>query len=89
MTFPFIVNITNQGHNDVSGLTLVVKVLGNESELGTPYTQLLDTLPSGQEVTPRDVVITVNTTETVGATLSYVATVELDGRVLDERTIAG
>jgi hypothetical protein len=86
--YGFNVKIANQGHNDVSDLTLVVKVLGNGSELGRT-TQLLNTLRSGQEITPVGVYIIVDTNGTVGSTLSCVATVELNGKVLDERTIAG
>jgi hypothetical protein len=86
--YGFTVKIANQGHNDVSNLILVVKVLGNGSELDRA-TRSLFILRSGQEVIPSAVYTAVNTTDTVGSTISYVATVESNGRVLDERTIAG
>lgn len=86
MIYLFTVKIANQGHNDVSGLTLVVKVLGNGSELGS--TSLLLSIPSGQERTENPG-IDLNKNDTVGNTFTYVATFELDGRVVDERTAAG
>jgi hypothetical protein len=86
MIYLFTVKIASQGHNDVSGLTLVVKVLGNGSELGS--TSLLLSIPSGQERT-ENAGIDLNKNDTVGNAFSYVATFELDGRVVDERTAAG
>lgn len=86
MIYLFTVKIANQGHNDVSGLTLVVKVLGNGSELGS--TSLLLSIPSGQERT-ENLGIDLNKNDTVENTFNYVATLELDGRVVDERTATG
>ncbi len=86
MIYSFTVNITNQGHNDVSGLTLVVKVLDNGNELGNKTVLL--SIPSGQEWTEKPF-IDLNKNDTVGKTFSYLATLELDGKVVDEKTAAG
>lgn len=85
--YGFTVKIANQGRNDVSGLTLVVKVLGNGSEIGRDSHPFI-TVRSGQEIEDDDFGIWLNSTDTVGKTLSYVATLELDGKVLDEARLS-
>lgn len=46
--YRFSLKVENQGINDISGLTLRVKVLGDGAELGSDYLPL-QTLPHGQE----------------------------------------
>jgi hypothetical protein len=81
--WPITVTIENQGSNDVSGVTLVVKMLGDGSELGRDTAQL-STLIVGDQRTMNMSILT----DTRGAgpleTRAYVATILLDNIILDE-----
>lgn len=83
--YRFSLKVENQGMNDISGLTLRVKVLGDGAELGSEYL-LLPTLPHGQEYTPGDMGVWVNITEISSKTITFAATLELGNRTIDEVT---
>jgi hypothetical protein len=85
--YRFSVTIENQGINDISGLTLRVKVLGDGVELGSDYFPL-QTLLHGQKWTPDDVAVWVNLTDIGGKTISFSATLDLGNRTIDEMTIS-
>ena len=84
MYWPFTVKLQNQGSSDVSGLTLVIRMLGNDdSELGRCSEQF-STLHSGDERT-------ITTGITLGYNVGlgkmpgyYTATLKLGEIVLDE-----
>ena len=83
--YRFSVTIENQGINDVSGLVLKVRVLGDGADLGgDSYT--LPILLSGQKHTPNEVGVWLNLTDIGGKTISFLATLELDNRTIDEAT---
>ncbi len=82
MIYDFDLKVANQGINDVSNLTLTVKVLGNGSELGRESHYPVN-LRSGQEV-DQSFGISVDMNATIGQVISYVATVELNGNILDK-----
>lgn len=89
----FKVKVANEGVNTVTDLTVIVKVLGNGSELGRD-THLLLSLSSGQETPETDYTPGqldqpgIETNATIGVTLSAVATVALNGVILDQVTIS-
>jgi len=85
MLYRFSVNVENQGRNDISGLTLRVKVLGDGVELGSDYFPL-QTLLHGQKWTPDDVAVWVNLTDIGGKTISFSAALDLGNRTIDEVT---
>jgi hypothetical protein len=83
--YRFSATIENQGINDVSGLVLRVRVLGDGVELGgDSYT--LPTLLRGQKYSPDDVGVWLNLTDIGGKTISFSATLELDNKIIDEAT---
>ena len=81
----FSLKVENQGTNDISGLTLRVRVLGDGTELGSDYLPL-QTLPHGQEYTADDMGVWVNITEISSKTIAFAATLELGNRTIDEVT---
>lgn len=84
--YRFSLKVENQGINDISGLTLRVKVLGDGAELGSDYLPL-QTLPHGQEYTPGDLGVWVNITDIGSKTITFAATLELDNKTIDEVTL--
>jgi hypothetical protein len=83
--YKFSVTIENQGINDVSGLVLKVSVLGDGAELGDDL-HALPILLHGQKQTPDDVGVLLNKTDIGGKSISFLATLELDNRRIDEAT---
>lgn len=84
--YRFSFKVENQGINDISGLTLRVKVLGDGAELGSEHL-LLQTLPSGQEKDPGFLGVWVNVTDIGSKAITFAATLELDNRTIDEVTL--
>lgn len=85
MIYGFDLKVANQGINDVNNLNLAVRVLGNGNELGR-WTDYPFNLRSGQEV-DQSYGISVGMNATFGQVISYVATIELNGTILDEARI--
>lgn len=83
MEFPFTVKVTNFGSNDVSGLVLVVKVLGDYNEVDSDV-EHLGTLRSGYSTTVSMLCSANYDASLKGKEVSYVATLQLDSTVLDE-----
>jgi hypothetical protein len=83
--YKFSVTIENQGTNDVSGLLLRVRILGDGAEIQSE-TFLMPTLNRGQEYSPDEVGMLANLNETAGKTLSFTATLDLNSRTIDEAT---
>lgn len=83
--YRFSLKVENQGINDISGLTLRVKVLGDGTELGSDHLPL-QTLPHGQEYTADDMGVWVNITEISSKTITFTATLELGNKTIDEVT---
>lgn len=81
--YSFKVRVANQGVNDVSGWTAVVKVLGNGSELARD-SHAMRPLYRGQEVRDENFGVILNTTDTIDRILSFVATVEINGTILHQ-----
>lgn len=84
--YKFYFKVENQGTNDISGLTLRVKVLGDGAELGSEHL-LLQTLPHGQEKDPGFLGVWVNVTDIGSKTITFAATLELDNRTIDDVTL--
>jgi len=82
MIFPFYVKVENQGSNNVSNLVVVVKVLGDHSELGSD-TASIETLQAGRRRT-MSMVVRVNVSELQGKFINYIATLYLDNTIVDE-----
>lgn len=87
LTYTFKVKVVNEGVNTVTDLTVLVKVLGNGSELGRDN-HLLLSLSSGQETPQTDYGMIINLNDTIGRALSAVATVTLNGVVLDQASMS-
>ena len=85
MVFPFTIEVENLGSSDVSGLDVVVKVLGDRTELDSDTTHL-STLRVGHSLRI-SATCYVNENNLLGKDISYVATVYLGNAVLDESTL--
>ena len=83
--WPFNVSIQNTGENDVSGITLVVRILSNNTEQSN-YTKILDTLSAGTKMEVNGVIEDFHSAFVENRT--YTATILLGGVVLDERTLS-
>jgi hypothetical protein len=83
--YRFSATIENQGINDVSGLVLKVRVLGDGVELGGD-SFALPTLLRGQKYAPDELGVWTNLTAVSGKAISFSAKLELDNRTLDEAT---
>jgi hypothetical protein len=83
--YRFSVTIENQGIDDISGLALTVRVLGDGVELGSDY-HALPTLLHGQKWTPHEAAVWVNLTDIGGKTISFSAALDLGNRTIDEVT---
>jgi hypothetical protein len=84
--YRFSVEVENQGTNDINGLTLRVKILGDGIEIGGEYT-ILQSLLRGQKFTSDDLGVWVNVTDIGSKTIEFAATLELDNRAIDEVTL--
>ena len=85
----FTVKMENQGVNDVTGLIMVVKVLGNGTELAQDGHPLRpNTLFRGEEREDEELGVIINMTETIDETLSAVAWIELNGAILDQANLS-
>ena len=85
--YSFVLRVANQGVNDVSDWTAVVKVLGNGSELARD-SHAMRPLYSGQEVEDDEFGAILNTTDTADKILTFVATVEINGTILHQASIS-
>lgn len=89
LIFKFTVKVENQGANDVTGLKVAVKVLGNDSELAQDAHLLHpNRLLSGEVRADTDLGVMINVTDTIDKTLSAVAWIELNGAVLDQANLS-
>ena len=84
--YRFSVEVENQGTNDINGLTLRVRILGDGIQIsGEDYP--LQSLLRGQEFTSDDLGVWVNITDIGSKTITFAATLELDKRTIDEVTL--
>ena len=84
--YVFSVKVENQGTNDINGLTLGVRILGDGIQIGGEnYTDW--SLPRGQEFTNPDWGVWVNITDIGSKTITFAATLELDSKTIDEVTL--
>jgi hypothetical protein len=81
--YRFSVKVTNQGTNDINGLILGVRILGDGIQIGGEDYPL-SSLPRGQEFTSDDLGVWVNTTDIGSKTITFAATLELDNKKIDE-----
>jgi hypothetical protein len=89
LIFKFTVKVENQGVNDVTGLIVAVKVLGNGSELAQDAHLLHpNRLLSGEVREDSDFAMMININDTVGNALSAIAWIELNGAVLDQTNLS-
>jgi hypothetical protein len=83
--YRFSVEVTNQGTNDINGLTLRVRILGDGIQIsGEDYP--LQSLLRGQEFTSDDLGVWVNITDIGSKTITFAATLDLGNRTIDEVT---
>lgn len=85
--YSFKVKVANQGVNDVSGWTAMVRVLGNGSELARD-SHAMRPLYAGQEVEDDEFGAILNTTDTADKILTFVATVEINGTILHQANLS-
>ena len=78
--------VEKQGTNDINGLTLRVRILGDGIQIGGED-YLLESLLRGQEVASEDLGVWVNITDIGSKTITFAATLELDKRTIDEVTL--
>jgi divalent metal cation (Fe/Co/Zn/Cd) transporter len=84
--YVFSVKVENQGTNNINGLTLGIRILGDGIQIvGENYTDW--SLPRGQEFTNNDWGIWVNITDIGSKTITFAATLELDNKTIDEVTL--
>ena len=81
--YRFSVEVENQGTNDINGLILRVRILGDGIQIGGEYT-ILQSLLRGQKFTSDDLGVWVNVTDIGSKTITFAATLELDNRTIDE-----
>lgn len=86
MLYRFSVEVENQGTNDINGLTLRVRILGDGIQIGGEDYPLRSLL-RGQEFTSDDLGVWVNITDIGSKTITFAATLELDKRTIDEVTL--
>ena len=79
--------VEKQGTNDINGLTLRVRILGDGIQIGGEDYPL-GSLLRGQEFTSDDLGVWVNITDIGSKTITFAATLELDNRTIDEVTIS-
>jgi hypothetical protein len=84
--YRFSVKVENQGTNDINGLTLRVRILGDGTQIGDED-YLLESLLRGQEFTSDDLGVWVNITDIGSKTITFAATLELDNKTIDEVTL--
>jgi hypothetical protein len=85
--YPFNVTIVNQGSNSVSGLSVVVEVLGNGNILGS-QTQQIGTLNGGNQESFTTQVTFSGDPSTLGAqTQTYTALLEQNGNVINQMNL--
>lgn len=82
MYWPFKVSLSNRGGNNVSGLTLIVRFLSDDVELGRA-TEYLNTLGPSHELTVT-MGIYLGYYVPMGKTTYYVVQLRLGEKVLDE-----
>jgi len=81
--YVFSVKVENQGTNNINGLTLGIRILGDGIQIvGENYTDW--SLPRGQEFTNPDWGVWVNITDIGSKTITFAATWELDNKTIDE-----
>jgi len=85
--YTFSVIVKNQGINTVDDVTVLVRILGNTSELGRD-SHLLLSLASGQETPETDYSMFIEMNATIGVTLTAVATLNMSGIILDQVSIS-
>lgn len=83
--YPFNFTISNRGSNDVSGLTLVVQVLGNGNVLGS-YTTQVGTLNAGNQYSS-STLVTFSGNAALGETQTYTALLEQNGVVINQMNL--
>lgn len=83
--WPFTVTVSNQGSNDVSGLTVYVRMYQNGQELGSDSTQL-STLQAGHTET-LDLTIWIDYNVLTGQSVTYTATLEMNGNVISHMNL--
>jgi len=83
--YKFSLKVENQGTNDIDGLTLGVRILGDGIQIGGENSSL-GSLLRGQEYTT-EVGVWVNITDIGSKTITFAATLELDNRAIDEVTL--
>jgi len=84
--YRFSGEVENQGTNDINGLTLRVRILGDGIQIGGEYT-ILQSLLRGQKFTSDDLGVWVNITDIGSKTITFAATLELDNKTIDEVTL--
>ena len=85
--YKFSLKVENQGTNDINGLILRVRILGDGIQIGGEYT-ILQSLLRGQKFTSDDLGVWVNITDIGSKTITFAATLELDKRTIDEVTLS-
>lgn len=83
--YPFNVTILNQGNNDVSGLTVVVEVLGNGNILGSETTQV-GTLQAGHQYS-FTTSVSFSGNSASGKTQTYTALLEQNNLVINQSNL--
>ena len=84
--YRFSVEVENQGTNDIHGLTLRVRILGDGTQIGGEDYDL-GSLRRGQEFASDELGVWVNTTDIGSKTITFAATLELDSKTIDEVTL--
>jgi hypothetical protein len=84
--YPFNVTISNRGSNDVSGLTVVIQVLGNGNVLGSDTTQV-GTLNAGNQYS-FSASVTFSGNAALGETQTYTALLEQNGVVINQMNLS-
>jgi len=84
--YRFSVKVENQGTNDIIGLILRVRILGDSIQIGGED-YVLGSLLRGQEFTSDDLGLWVNITDIGSKTITFAAALELGNRTIDEVTL--
>ena len=84
--YPFTVTVANRGSNDVSGLTLTVAVLADGNVIGSDAKQLT-ALQVGEQYSA-SALVTFTSSQSLGHTLTYSATLTLGGVAMDQSSLS-
>lgn len=83
---PFNVTVVNQGSSEVSGLTVLVEVLGNGNVLGSENAQI-GTLQAGSQYSISDILVTFSVNPSQQETITYTALLEQNGVVINQMNL--